>query len=128
MIMCCRRQNEPLVRVFLRSDNEFRDRKLEVAICAVCGTLIAELTQFNIKKGVYEVIRPKSKKTAKFIKKMQEMEWFEIELPKGTKSNMNYIYGVNREYKNGKICQYAVDFNGVKKLVKIIEAAQKSKN
>lgn len=121
MIMCCRHGNEPLVRVFLRPDSFFRDRKLEIATCSVCGALIAELTQFNIAKQAYEVIRPKSKKTAKFIKKMEKLQWFELQLPKGTKSNMNFIYGLNREYKNGKIYQYAVDFNGSKKLVKIIE-------
>ena len=121
MIMCCRQNNEPLVRVYINSDNQFRDRKLEVAVCSVCGALVAELIQFNIKKNIYEVFRPKSKDTVNFIKKMQQLEWKNLEVPSGTKGNMGFVYGVNREYKNGKIYQYSVDFNGIKKLVKVID-------
>ncbi len=121
MIMCCRHNNTPFVRVFLNSDDFFRDRKLEVALCSVCGTLIAELTQFNIKKGIYEVIRPKSKNTYAFIKKMQKLQWKNIDCSPATKSNMGFVFGLNREFKNGKIYQYSVDFNGTKKLVKIID-------
>lgn len=124
MIMCCRHSIVPFVSVFIRPDEQFRDRKLEVAICPVCSALLAELTQFNIQNSVYEVVRPKRKHTASFIKKMQEMEWFDVDVKTGTKSNMNFIYGVNREYKNGKIYQYAVDFNGEKRLVKVIQPPQ----
>ncbi len=121
MIICCRHNIEPLLRVFLSSDNQFRDRKLELAVCPVCGTLIAELTQFNIKKSCYEVFRPKRKDTASFIKKMQKLQWKIIDSHPATRSNMNFVFGVNKEYKNGKIYQYAMDFNGTKTLVKIIE-------
>ena len=121
MIMCCRRLNEPLVTVYLCPDDEFRDRKLEIATCCVCGALIAELTQFNIAKQIYEVVRPKRKHTAAFIKKCQQLEWFDLKQNSATKGKMGFVYGVNREYENGKIYQYAVDFNGTKKLVKIIE-------
>ena len=119
--MCCRQNNLPFVTVFLNPEKNFRDRKLEIAVCAVCGALLAELTQFNTDKCAYEIIRPKRKHTAAFIKKMQKKQWQIIEHKNCTKSNMNFIYGENRELKNGKICQYAVDFNGEKKLVKIIE-------
>ena len=121
MIMCCRQNNLPLVTVFLYPNKNYRDRKLEIAICSVCGALVAELTQFNINKKMYEVIRPKSKDTAKFIKKMQKHGWQNIETKPVSKGNMGFVFGVNREYKNGKIYQYAVDFNGTKKLVKVIE-------
>ena len=120
MIMCCRQKQLPYVSVRIRDDKQFKNRKLEVLICVQCGALIADLTQYNIEKGVWEVIRPKRKNTASFIKKMQKLEWHEIKEKTGTKSNMNYIYGENREHKNGKIYQYSVDFNGVKKLVKIV--------
>ena len=121
MIMCCRHVNEPIVTVFLKSDKLYRDRKLEIALCSVCGTLLAELTQFNINTCSYEVFRPKSKHTADFIKKMQKNEWKKINIKTATKANMGFFYGVNKECKNGKIRQYSVDFNGEKKLIKTLE-------
>ena len=121
MIMCCRQHHLPFVTVFIQPEGALHDRKLEIAVCPVCNALIAELTQFNMDLGAYEVIRPKRKHTAAFIKKMQQKEWKTLDSMRGTKGNMAYVYGVNREYKNGKIYQYAVDFNGTKKLVKIIE-------
>ena len=127
MILCCRQKNLPLVTAYLNPEKQYRDRKLEVAICKVCGVLLAELTQFNINKCIYEVFRPKRKDTASFIKRMQNLEYKIIEHPNISKSNMSYIYGVNREYKNGKIYQYAVDFNGQKNLVKIIDKLAKEK-
>jgi len=99
---------------------QYRDRKLEVLVCEICGALIAELTQFNVKTQKYETFRPKRKKTAKFIKDIEEGKWQEIKIKYGTKDRAGFVYGVNREYKSGKIYQYAVNFNGEKKLVKII--------
>lgn len=122
-IMCCRIKQEAMIRLFLKPNKQFRDRKLEVIKCLKCGALIAELTQFNIQKQEYEIIRPKSKKTSKFLIKLQQ-ENEELKMPEiktGTKSNMNWIYGVNKEKKNGKIYQYAKNFNGQSKLVKVIE-------
>ena len=121
-IVCCRCKQEADICLFLKPNKQYRDRKLEVITCCICGALIAELTQFNIQTQKYEVIRPKSKKTSKFLIKLQK-ENEELKLPNiktGTKSNMNWIYGVNKERKNGKIYQYAKNFNGQSKLVKII--------
>lgn len=89
-------------------------------VCPVCGALVAELVQFNVKKQKYETFRPKRKKTSSFIKQMEEGKWTEIKPKYGTKERNGFVYGVNREYKNGKICQYAVNFNGETKLVKVI--------
>ncbi|MCD7780371.1 MAG: hypothetical protein LUH05_06845 [Candidatus Gastranaerophilales bacterium] len=98
----------------------YRDRKLEVAICPACKALIAELVQYNVKTEKYETYRPKRKKTAKFIKDVENGKWQEIKIKYGTKERAGFIYGVNREFKNGKIYQYAVNFNGETKLVKVI--------
>ncbi len=119
MIYCCGGYHTPLRTVFLMPDLNYRDRKLEVLVCPVCGALVAELCQFNIKTLKYETFRPKRKKTAKFILDVEKGKWQEIKVKFGTKERAGFIYGVNKELKNGKIYQYAVNFNGDKKLVKI---------
>lgn len=120
MIYCCSGYHKPIRTVFLLPDFMYRDRKLEILLCPKCGALVAELTQFNINSQKYEVYRPKRKKTAKFLKEVENGKWQEIKVKYGTKERAGFVYGVNKEMKNGKICQYAVDFNGAKKLVKII--------
>lgn len=121
MIYCCGGYFEPIRTVFLLPDFRFRDRKLEVCICPKCGALIAELTQFNVQAKKYETIRPKRKKTAKFLRNIEDGSWKEIKIKVGTKENAGFVFGVNKERKDGKIYQYAVDFNGQKKLVKTVE-------
>lgn len=120
MIFCCGGFHKPQKTVFLPSDFLFRDRSLEVLVCPVCGALCAQLKQFNIKEQKYETFRPKGKKAAKFIRKIQDGSWFEVKVKYGTREAAGFVYGVNREHKDGKIYQYAADFNGSKKLVKVI--------
>ena len=121
MIYCCGVYHSPN-RVIIPADtNSYSDRKLEILICPKCNSLIAELTQYSLSKQVYEKIRPKRKKTFAFINSIENGEWSEEKTIKyGTKSNASFVYGVNEEDCNGNIIQYAVDFNGVKKLVRII--------
>lgn len=120
MILCCRRRIEPDQTIFLVPNNRYRDRKLEIVKCPVCGALLAELTQFNNLTGEYETIRPKSKKTSRFLLNLQKTEK-ELKIKTGTKSGANWIYGVNKECKSGDIKQYSVNFNGDRKLVKVIK-------
>ncbi len=120
MIFCCGGFHTPFRTVILPDTLKYRERKLEVLICPKCGALIAELRQFNIKKQKYELYRPKRKHTSVFLKKIASGKWDEIKVKFGTKERSGFVFGVNREYKSGKICQYAVDFNGQKKLVKVI--------
>lgn len=122
MIYCCAIYHSVENPIFLKPNEFFRDRKLEVITCPKCGALIAELTQFNIQKQEYERIRPKPKKTAKFLMQLEAANEI-IHMPEikyGTKSNMNWVYGMNTLTKDGEVRQYAKDFNGVKKLVKVI--------
>ena len=62
----------------------------------------------------------KSKRTLDFIKKALEGKLDTVKVKYGTREKAAFVYGVNRQAKNGKIYQYAVDFNGTKKLVKVI--------
>ena len=120
MIYCCGAYFQPIRTVFLLPDFMYRDRKLEVLVCPKSRTLVAELTQFNVKTEKYETFRPKRKKVGKFIRSIQEGSWKDIEVKVGTKHRAGFVFGVNKLNKDGKIYQYAVDFNGTKKLVKVI--------
>ncbi len=120
MIYCCGRYHNPLRTVFISDNSLYKERKLEIIICPVCQALSAVLTQYNITTQKYETYRPKRKRTAKFIKQIELGKWKEIKLKYGTKERAGFVYGINKEYKNGTIYQYAVNFNGEKKLVKVI--------
>ena len=87
-------------------------------MCPRCGALVAELTQFNINEQKYEVYRPHRKKTSKFINEVSSGKWSEVKIKYGTKEKAGFVFGINRQHKNGKVFQYAMDFNGKKKLVK----------
>lgn len=119
MIFCCGLYFKPLKTIFVLPDFNYRDRKLEILHCPRCGALVAELTQFNVNTQEYETFRPNRKKTAKFLKEIEAGSWNEVKIKPATKEKSGFVYGVNREHKNGKIYQYSVDFNGIKKLVKI---------
>ena len=119
MIYCCGGYHRPFRTVFLLPDFMFRDRKLEVLICPNCGALVAELTQFNVKEQHYETFRPNRKKVSKFIKEVECGSWQEVKIKYATKERAGFAYGLNKEHKDCRVFQYAVDFNGEKKLVKI---------
>ena len=121
MIYCCGVYHTPVRTVFIEPNFDYKDRKLEVLVCPVCGALKAVLTQFNTKTLQYEKYIPPRKKTSEFISKMQSENWFEVKIKCGTKGRAGFIFGINKEYKNGEIKQFASDFNGEKKLVKTIQ-------
>lgn len=121
MIYCCGGYHSPTRTLFVPSGFRYRDRKLEVLVCPTCGKLVAELVQFDVKKNQYQTIRPKKKNTKKFIQDVESGKFDDVKIQYGTKLGAAYIFGLNKECNNGKIYQYAVDFNGKKKLVKIIE-------
>ncbi len=120
MIYCCGGYHTPLKTVFLLPDFQYRERKLELIVCPKCGALRAEITQFNVKDNKYEVKRLKKKKIPRFISDIETGKLKELKIKYGTKERSAFVYGVNKECKDGTIKQYAVDFNGKKKLVKVI--------
>ena len=121
MIYCCGAYHSPTRVIIPANTVNYTNRKLEILICPNCGALIAELRQYSLSSQQIEIIRPKRKKTFKFINSIEKGEWDEEIIKYGTKSNASFVFGVNEEDKKGNIYQYAVDFNGVKKLVKVIE-------
>lgn len=127
MIYCCGVYRTPVQTVFLLPNFKYQDRKLEIYICANCGKIAAVLTQFNIQTKQYEIYKPSSrKKTADFIQKIKNGKFDEVKLQYGTKEKAGFVYGVNKQLKNGEIRQYAVDFNKEKKLVKVIKSKEKN--
>ncbi|MCD7879816.1 MAG: hypothetical protein LUG16_07785 [Candidatus Gastranaerophilales bacterium] len=121
MIYCCGSCCEPLETVFILPSFQYRDRKLEVSRCPVCGALHAKVTQFNVKTQQYETFQPRRKKIKKFIDSVKDGKWFKVNVKYGTPAAAGFVFGLNKELKNGDIKQYSVDFNGTKKLVKIIK-------
>lgn len=127
MIYCCGAYHSPLRTVELGSHYKYSERRLEIVVCPICNSLVAQLVMFNIKKQRYEYFRPKRKKTYEFIKDVESGKWDVVHLKFGTKERSGFVYGQNRECKNGDIRQYAVDFNGVKKLVKVVKKGEYGK-
>ena len=124
MIYCCGALHEPNQTVFLYPTLFFKKRRLELAVCPVCGALIAELSQFNSRTKKWVKLRPKAKKVKKLIENLQNGYWNGIKVKAATTFNASFIFGLNKEYKNGKIYQFAVDFNGQKQLVKVIDTKE----
>ena len=129
MIYCCGFYQNPVRTVFLLPNFKYKDRKLEIFVCGNCGKLAAELTQFNVITKKYETYKPSSRKrTEEFIRKIKNGKFDEINIRNGTKERAGFVYGVNTEYRNGKIRQYAVDFNKQRKLVKELNNVRKKEN
>lgn len=121
MIYCCGVYQNPFQTAFLLPNFFYKDRKLEIYLCGNCGKMTAILTQYNVQTKQYETYKPSSrKKTADFIRKIKNGKFDEHTIKHGTKEKSGFAYGVNKQYKNGKIYQYSVNFNDEKKLVKVI--------
>lgn len=122
MIYCCGVYRTPVRTIFLLPNFKYKDRKLEVYVCSNCTKITAILSQFNLQTQKYEIYKPSSRrKTIDFLKKIKNGKFDGTEVKNGTKERSGFIYGVNKQYKNGEIRQYAVDFNAEKKLVKVIK-------
>jgi hypothetical protein len=121
MIFCCGGFREPSRVIILSPDFKYKDRKLQIVICPNCGAIKVELVQFNIQTQAYETIHPKRKKVAKFLKMFEKASFEEEKIEYGTKERSGFVYGINKELKNGSIHQYSTDFNGKKELIKVIK-------
>ena len=124
MIYCCGALHEPIRTVFLFPTMFYKKRKLELTICPNCGALIAEIIQFNARTNKWIRYRPKTKKVKKLIQNLKDNFWETKEPKAANKFNASFAFGVNRQYKNGKIYQFSVDFNGQKEIVKVIDTKE----
>ena len=130
MIFCCGAYHESDEIYFLEQTDKFKNRRLEILNCCPaknenCNAFIVELTQTSILDGKIKTIRFKNKKAREFAHKiLNSTPSTEYKPEIGSKSNMNWIWGENKEYKNNKgkiykVLQNAVDFNNKKKQLNI---------
>lgn len=124
MIYCCGLYQRPTRKVVLLPNYDYKDRVLEILECPICGAMLVELTQLSRKTQEYEKIRPKKKRIHNFLRNLEKENWEENIIKFGTKGNAGFIFGLNKELKDGSIRQYAVNFNGQKKLVKVLNGAK----
>lgn len=119
MIYCCGKYLKP-DRVINIDDNWCRaNQTLEIVYCPSHRGLVAELTYFDLQTFRTKTYRPKREKTQEFINKCQRGGFLK-KLKVGTKANQAWTFGVN-VHKHNKICQFAEDFNGTRKLIKEIK-------
>ena len=119
-MICCSIEQKPVKIVKLLPDFKYKDRILQVFVCCKCGKITAELRQYCIRHKKFKIKKLSKRQLAKYVVKQPDNSWCEVKIEKGIKQRAGFIYGVNKVDKNGKIYQYAVDFNGVKTLVKEI--------
>jgi len=97
-------------------------RTLAIGFCPVCAKPVAELTEFNFTGGMNKVSAAgmSAQTLMQNIKKEIKYSLKDV-FVKNTKSKpYGWKYGINKEYKNGQIKQYACDFYGNKEEVKKI--------
>lgn len=120
MIYCCGKFQKPVKSVCLLSDFNYTNRRLDIIVCDVCGKITAELSQYNVKTKKFKIRKLQKRQLNRFLINLKNGSWQEVKLNYGTKSASGFNFGVNKQDKKGNIYQYSVDFNGVKKLIKII--------
>ena len=107
---------------FLQDNKNFKNRRMECGTCPHCENWIVGLFERGKNTGILKYTRARDKKAKKLYKELQyEIDYKKSDIPKGSKSNMGYIYGKNEIMKiNGKKClvQKSVDFNGTEKIIK----------
>ena len=98
----------------------YSSRTLAIGFCPVCGKPVAELTEFNFAGGMNKISAVGLNAQALMQNVKNDIKYSLKQInPKNTKSKpYGWRYGINKEYKNGKIKQFACDFYGNKEEVK----------
>ena len=100
----------------------YSSRTLATGFCPVCNKPVAELTEYNFAGGMNKI-------SATGIQAQLLMQSVKSEIlhsvksmiySKGKSKPYGWRYGINKERKNGSVCQYACDFYGNKELIKKI--------
>lgn len=108
---------------FLFKNNEFTNRRLEMAICPMCDNQIARLVETRITDGkVFDTVCSKRKAKRLINEHKNEVDFSSLDLPKQRKVLYGFRYGENTERVNKKtgevtIIQKACDFYGNKERV-----------
>lgn len=110
---------------FLFENEKYKNRRLEIGICPYCENKIYGLFEKDKETNKLVFVRARDKKGKRLYESLKsQIDYKKSDIPKGTKANMAYVFGVNEEHKiNGKtvIFQKSVDFNGTQKVVKRIK-------
>ena len=109
---------------FLEDNEKFKNRRLEIGVCPFCNNKILGLFEKDKKTDKRVYIRARDKKAKRLFEQLKtQIDYKRSDIPKGTKSNMGFVFGKNEIVKiNGEkiILQKSVDFNGTEKIVKKI--------
>ena len=105
---------------YLEENSIYTDRILSIGFCPICKRPVAELVEHNCSGGINKV-------TLSGIHAQNLMKKVQSEIVyAGSDANYRKLkgkpfgwkYGLNKEFRNGKIRQYAKDFYGNKELIK----------
>lgn len=123
MIVHCNRKFEPYVIQFLKDNEEYSHRSLEIGICPECTHQVAKLVERRKSDGVKTMTQVSRRKAKRLILECEkDIEYTSLDTPKRTKSLYGFRYGENTERirKDGTrtVIQKACDFNGNKEIVK----------
>lgn len=108
----------------LAPDNEYQSRVMVVGFCPNCCNIILEMHSQDF-KGKLHTKTYRREKAKKMYEKMQcdIIGDYVSKVKFGTRSNMSFHYGDNKEIRNTKgvvvgFRQYSVDFNGTREIVR----------
>ena len=123
MIVHCNMKVRPDEIWFLFSDNDYFNRRLEMAICPVCNNQIARLVQQSKVNGDVKEITVSRRKAKRLINEHRgNVEYSSLDVTKQRTVLYGFRYGENKEKINKKtgeriIIQKACDFYGNKEIV-----------
>lgn len=128
MIKCCGLFRPDEDKIWHLTDKDgFHKRIMEAGTCPHCLNWVVQLTQYRYfdNKRLIETYK-KRRALKKYNEFRQEIDFKQENVHYGTKANMSFRYGENKEVRDKdneiiKIKQISVDFNGVKRLEKTIK-------
>lgn len=107
---------------YLAETELYTNRYLSIGFCPNCNKPVAELVQFRFDGQVEkEVLSGVGANTLMLCHANEIICSLKTYLKKRKNSKpYGWVYGINKQLKNGKIKQYAADFYGNKELIKSI--------
>jgi hypothetical protein len=123
LLYCCGCYFQGETKLNLYDNTTHKERILEFGRCPKCGALKAYIKQVRIKDGKFCEKKPKNTKDVKkFIDKYKQEPYYvlpKLNVKYGTKQNMGWIYGENKEIHKGNnviaIRQYQRDGNNTRR-------------